>query len=479
MSQIEIYARSEAATLSLQPSIIAIALDRIIFADFLAMVICAPLAYGTVEAWSMALFELNALLLAALLAARFVFDARTTWCAHRLVLPLAALLLLGVLQTVPFGQAAPQVAAPESIALAELGPPTLSLDPQATREATVKLLALAIYFMVAINALGSRERRRVMLLTLTILGFAVAVFAILQRLTWNGKIYWVRPLAPELLPFGPFINPNHFAGMIELILPFAFAYLLFARIKAEQRVLWLFAVVMMAAAVTLSLSRGGLLALGAQFLAFFIIGVARGRRWKVEQSQEPLLMARGALLPTALAAVAAMALWVGYDQITARWQTISQGRGEMSVAQRLGIWHDSWRMFRDRPVWGVGLGAYPTAYPAYGRSSARRERVEQAHNDYLQLLTDGGLIGGAIGLWFLVELLIAARQGWRRLSAARSLERSLVIGGSVAVLGLLVHSLLDFNLQIAANALLFLLAIALATSHDAHASSPKACAPMP
>ncbi len=445
-------------------------LDQLVFVNLMTTVVCAPLAYGAVEAWSIALFELNALLLAVLLALKLALAPREKLHFTRLVLPLLAFLLLGVGQSIPLRSIAANLTAPESVPLVELGPPTLSLDPYATREATIKLLALIIYFLVAINVLSDRERRHKMLIVITVLGFAVSLFGIIQRLTWNGKIYWMRPLAPGMNPFGPFINPNHFAGMIELILPLALAYLLFARIEGQQRTLWFFASVVMAAALILSLSRGGLMALGFELIAFFIIGILSRRRVSSEAHGHRLLQVRGALLPFALAAVAVMALWIGYDQLAVRWQAARQGSREVSLAKRLEIWRDSWRMFRDHPIWGVGLGAYPTAYPFYGRSSAERERVEQAHNDYLQLLTDGGLVGAVIGLWFLIELLVAMRRQWRRLMAARSLERSLTIGGSVAVMGLLVHSFTDFNLQITSNALLFLLAIAFATSLDSTAS---------
>ena len=123
-------------------------------------------------------------------------------------------------------------------------------------------------------------------------------------------------------------------------------------------------------------------------------------------------------------------------------------------------------MFLDHPITGVGLGAFPTAYPAYGRSSAKNERLEQAHNDYLQLLTDAGLIGGLLGLWFLFELVRVARKQFQTLARARGQDRALVVGGFVAMLGIAVHSFLDFNLQIAANALLFLVVVALATAVD-------------
>jgi O-antigen ligase len=130
-------------------------------------------------------------------------------------------------------------------------------------------------------------------------------------------------------------------------------------------------------------------------------------------------------------------------------------------------------MIKDHPLLGVGLGAFPTAYPAYGRSSAHRERLEQTHNDYLQLVTDAGLVGGAIGLWFLIILILRGRKRWRDLKTSRSSDRVLFIGGYVAVLGLLVHSLTDFNLQITSNGLLFLLVVALATSHDPQRKIPE------
>src|SRR5262249_1635751 len=143
-----------------------------------------------------------------------------------------------------------------------------------------------------------------------------------------------------------------------------------------------------------------------------------------------------------------------------------EGANEYSVVTRTEYWRGAWQMFLDHPLTGVGLGAFPTAYPAYGRSSVRNERLEQAHNDYLQLLTDTGLIGAIFGIWFLIELGRVLRRQFRHVYQARSLDRALMVGGAVAMLGIAVHSFLDFNLQIAANALLFLLVVALSTTVD-------------
>lgn len=424
-------------------------LESFIFTDLMVTAIFAVLAYGTVEPWSLALFELNALLVAVLLAIRFVFQPKTDWGNWRIALPLAVWLLLSAAQ----------------IAF------SLTLDRQATKEASVKLLALTVYFLAALVTLRTSERRKIAMVTLTVFGFAVSLFAILQRLTYNGKMYWVRPVSAYIAPFGPYGNYNHFAGMVELLLPLPLAYLLFAKINLEQRLLWLFSVVLMAVALIFSLSRGGILALGIELAALMLFAkwdrlqsVGSGRL--PGQADARSTMGNGLMLGGALAAVVVLALWIGYEPLSKRFGTVRQGAGEYSVVTRTEYWRGAWQMFLDHPIAGVGLGAFPTAYPSYGHSSAKNERLEQAHNDYLQLLADAGLIGALVGLWFLFELIRTARRQFQMLARARNQDRALAIGGYVAMLGIAVHSFLDFNLQIAANALLFLLVVALATTSD-------------
>ena len=436
-------------------------LERVIFLDLVVAVLFSVLAFGAVEPWSIAIFELNALLLAVLLALKFVIDPKLDWKRLRIALPVFALLWLGVVQIIPFGSPA-STTAPENLALAELTANTLSLDPQATREAVVKLLALAIYFFAAIITLPDPQRRRIVFILLTVFGFAVSVFAIVQRLTYNGLMYWVRPVSDYIAPYGPYGNYNHFAGFIELILPLPFAYLLFARINVEQRVLWLFSVVMMAVAVVFSLSRGGMLAIGVEMMALLIIAALN--RGRLGASDRRAALGNKIIVAVAFISIASIALWIGYEPLVKRFQLTREGAQEYSVVTRVEYWRASWRMFLDHPVCGVGLGAFPAIYPSYGRSSAKYERLEQTHNDYLQLLTDAGLIGAALGLWFLFEILRVARRQWAMLTDARSQDRAIIIGGYAAVLGLLIHSFIDFNLQIAANALLFLVVVALATS---------------
>ncbi len=428
-------------------------IESFIFANLLVTTLLSVLAYGTVEPWSLALFELNALLLGVLMATQFVVDADASWRGLRLALPLFGLTLWGAIQTMSFL-------------------PGHSLDVQATRETVVKVLALAIYFVAALHTLRATNRRRIVLLTLTVFGFAVSLFAIIQRLTYNGKMYWIRPVSDYIAPYGPYGNYNHFAGFAELILPLPLAYVLFARVKFEQRLLWLFSAVIMAVAVVFSLSRGGLLAVGSETLALLLVAFFNRDRWRSDAAGSAA--GNRMLLVGGLAVVLLLALWIGYEPLARRFTTVAQGAGEHSVVTRAEYWQASWRMFLDHPLTGVGLGAFPAVYPTYGRSSARLERLEQTHNDYLQLLTDAGLVGVLLGLWFLVALSLALKRLWRRLARSHSQSRVLIVGGSVALLGIALHSFLDFNLQIAANALLCLVVVALLVAHDAPQSHDTA-----
>jgi len=114
-------------------------------------------------------------------------------------------------------------------------------------------------------------------------------------------------------------------------------------------------------------------------------------------------------------------------------------------------------MIADHPLFGVGLGAFAVAYPRYDGGNGLR-RTAEAHNDYLQVLSDTGLVGGSVGLFFLFAFFRIVRNVLR---GEQLREREEALGISVGCLAILAHSLVDFNLQITSNALLFLTLIAL------------------
>ena len=126
-------------------------------------------------------------------------------------------------------------------------------------------------------------------------------------------------------------------------------------------------------------------------------------------------------------------------------------------------------MLADRPVFGFGLGTFPTAYPPY-QSFYSNIFVNEAHDDYMQLLVEMGLAGFGVMVWFLVLL---ARAAWRKLKSGKlGVNGGLALAGSLGVVGILVHSFFDFNLQVASNAAWFYALAAMVASPSV--SEPRA-----
>jgi O-antigen ligase len=145
--------------------------------------------------------------------------------------------------------------------------------------------------------------------------------------------------------------------------------------------------------------------------------------------------------------------WLGGGELTNRLASIhSEARTELAGGARIDIARDSWRMFQRKPVLGWGLGVFPTVYPQY-RSFYTDMFVNEAHDDYVQLLVEMGLLGFAAMLWFLI---LTYRRASKKLEHwTQDANGSLALAAMLGVTGILVHSFVDFNLQIPANAALF------------------------
>src|SRR5262249_39422695 len=137
-------------------------------------------------------------------------------------------------------------------------------------------------------------------------------------------------------------------------------------------------------------------------------------------------------------------LWLGAEPFLSRVaDSLEQAKVSSSDAgflNRGGIWLSTLALIQQHKLFGVGLGAYETVYPAYNASHTE-DIVMQAHNDYLQILADCGVIGGLLALWFLVMLFRAI---WQALKSQDDLLAAVALGGSAGIFAILVHSLFDF-----------------------------------
>lgn len=431
--------------------------DRAILVIFLAAAAFTVLAHGAVDAWSVAVFEALLLLSLLLWAIKFVIDKKIEIKIPVTALPIAAFLLFGIVQSIALTGADGQIS-------------SLSLDAEATRSAVKILVFLLLSHIVAANIFNSSERIRTLMNFLTAFGLILAVFGLIQYFTWNGKFYWLFPVEIDTKGVvGPFVNHNHFAGYLELIIPLPVALILTGAV-GQARFLYGFAAVMMAVAILASLSRGGIIGLTAGIL--FV--AAAGASWSIRRKKSlehrlendaeaarvgtfQSIFRSLAVVALITCAVAAGTIWLGSDPLVERISKNSvvgdDEKAETFEDSRGWIWKNSLKMFEANPVCGVGLGAFETLYPRYSDRYGGSRVIDRAHNDYLQILTDTGSIGGAVGIWFLLTVFLIMRGGLKSLEPFQS---GVVIGVSASIVSMLVHSIFDFNLQIPSTSLLFL-----------------------
>jgi O-antigen ligase len=280
----------------------------------------------------------------------------------------------------------------------------------------------------------------------------VAAFAVLQGLAPNGKLYWISPLEQGGLIYGPYVNHNHYAGLMEMLTPFPLVLAATRFTDGNRKLAVAGIAALMAGSIFLSGSRGGMAAFMAQMVVLGVLLVRnREGSWK-----QPLML--GAFL----AMVIAFLVWMGSNELTQRLISIHSGaREELSGGVRLTIDRDCLRMLVKRPFLGWGLGTFPIVYPEF-RSFYTNFFVNQAHNDYLQLLVETGLAGFSIAIWFLV--LVFRRAAGKLKNWTESASGAMTMAALLGCVGILVHSFLDFNLQIPANAALFYVLCAIAAS---------------
>jgi O-antigen ligase len=386
----------------------------------------AVLAYGGVEEWSQAVLELG----------------------------FALLLLIWALRTYAWNQ--------EVIAISPLLPPLLAFALVATvqlifhRTASVydtrmQLQLLITYILLLVllpQAYYRMSHWRGLLWFLMSLGFFVSVFGILQHLTFNGKLYWFRVMRYGGYPFGPYVNRNHFAGFAEILIPVALVPLVLGKVRRERLFLVALFAVVPIVALLLSASRGGIVSFAVQMVILFSLLLVR-------RLQSKYMLVGGVLVLCAILAVS----WIGVQQVLERFSNYQ--KLDVSMGKRASMRHDTWRIFLDHPALGTGLGTLQMVFPPY-ESAYDAKIVNHTHNDYLEALAETGIPGALCCLWFLAVLLIESVKGLKDLGG--SFGAALNLSGLVGCCGLLVHSLVDFNLHIPANALLFFVSAHLATA---------------
>jgi O-antigen ligase len=440
-------------------------LGTIVFISLLALLVVTAIPYGTAEAWWKAffvcvIFSLTIIwLIEGFLSESWVMDG---W---PLVLPLTALAFLSFLQTLSYGHSSERSGG-VSLPLWN----AISADPYQTRFFVLQLLSLTLAGALLLRYTSTEGRLRTLINVVIGVAVASAIFGILRQTTQH-KLGFGLPLLPLNGGYGQFINKNHFAFLMEMGFGLTLGMILGAGSKREQALIYFAALLPIWTALVLSGSRGALVAMLAQVItAVLLLSVVlrirhtTGSPSKILRISQSLPM-RLVLLLVLICGVALGTLWLGGDQLATK---IEASRIEFSsdkTASREGvsrneIWRMTLRMFAAHPLLGVGMGAYWAAVPVFHDASGTMT-PQEAHNDYLELLASGGIVGAAIGIWFAVVVLRRTRQN---LHSPNRFRQAACFGATVGIIGVAVHSLLDFGLHMIVNAFVFTTLVMIATS---------------
>jgi O-antigen ligase len=383
------------------------------------LLLFGPLAFGAVEPWSIFVVEAGSAALFLLWIGKQMLDGEMNVRWNPLFLPMGTFGALIAAQILFRTTAYPH----DTVSLA------------------LQYLAYAMLCFLAGQTLLRGAQAQSLALIFSIYGAALAGFALLQGISSNGRLYWIRQPRSGGWIYGPYVNHNHYAGLMEMLVPIPLVVSLSRQAAPKVRAVAAATAAVMLGTIFLSGSRGGMLAIVAELiiLAALLIKQKRGLRTAIG-------------IGVFLAIVVGLLTWIGGDELSKRIATVGPGHTELSADIRGYINRDGFRMFLRKPVIGWGLGTFPIVYPEF-RTFYTNFFVNEAHNDYLQLLVEMGLLGFATMIWFVVTVYVRAAKkigNWHS-ETSGAVTLACVLGLS----GILVHSAVDFNLQIPANAALF------------------------
>ncbi|MCI0665093.1 MAG: O-antigen ligase family protein [Acidobacteria bacterium] len=426
-------------------------MDKAITIGLMLVVVFATVAHGVVEPWSVFIFELMSVVLILMWTIKAVADKYLILAIPHTIWPLAVLILLGLAQSIIWGGG---VVGSDAAGSRQ----SLSFDVDSTRGTVMVLCSLLALAVLAANFLTGASRLLASTKFLIFFGAATGVFGLVQHFSGSSSVYWLRQT--QVAPFGPFFNRDHFAGFMELFIALPIALIVTRYAQGEMRIIYGIAAMFMGVAAVFTLSRGGMISMLSELIFISAMGF---RHYKTtglaDRPGNPRMVTSIAAVVVILAAIVIGVIWIGPEPVINRIATGNPDGSDQSnthsfYSVRGAIWEDTWTMIRHNPLTGVGLGAYETAYPIYARDNGVQGITAAAHNDYLQVLADAGVIGAAVVLWFIIVLFRAIARGIR---SPDPLVAAIALGGGAGLFGLLVHSLFDFNLHLPSHAMVFLI----------------------
>ncbi len=421
--------------------------ERGILSLVLGMLVFAPLAFGAVDTWAWLVVQSAA-------AGVFILWGVRLWLNPRPKLlwpPLA----WAVLAFMIYAVARYLTADIEYVARLEM----------------IQVLLLGFLFFAALNNLRGPEQISLVSGTLIATGTVIACYAVAQ-LTHHSNQVW-----NEISPYvgrasGTFISPNNLSCLLAMLLPLALAYLLVGKVHIVTRILLAYAAIAMAAGLAVTFSRGGWFAAAAGIILLLGILLGHGNHRLKAILLLVVMLAGGGFLTSHY-----LSKTVGYmRRVASPDEDPGVSMIDTSADSRWMLWQSAARMWSDHPWFGVGPAHFDYRFREY-RPEFMQDRPDRAHNDYINLLADWGAVGGIIvlaGLGIFIFWLKATWPHVRReendFGSGQSNRFAFFLGASCGLAALAVHSAMDFNLHIPANALVGVSLLALVASNARYAT---------
>ncbi len=446
---------------------------------FFFLLVFTPLAFGTTEAWSYAVMEILA---AVAVLGYFMHVFRHDGALYQVpgIVPLLIFLGYILFQVVPLPAPVVAFLSPRAFEIHTVTRAvtdtsafmTLSLHPGSTVAEFFRYTTYVLFYVLTVQLLSRKDLFRTTVFVVAIFGGLLAFSSILQFYLTTDMALWFRHAPINSIVVGPYVNHNHYAGLMEMMFPMVLGLFLFYRPrihntsllkgiaeifsqeKANIHILIGTSALLIVVSIFVSLSRGAMISTVVSLLVF--TGFLLQRR-----------ISRGnTLLIMGMIILAALSIgWFGWEQILERFARLKNAHG-IIYESRLDFWKDTWALIQDFAFTGSGMGAFSHVYPLY-RTIISDRFLTHAHNDYLELLAEGGVIGFFLAGLFLAVIFFKTYRVFKQRRDAFSIY--LYIGSMSALVAILVHSGTDFNLHIGANGLWFFFAAGMLVA-SAHTS---------
>ncbi|MCP4020825.1 MAG: O-antigen ligase family protein, partial [Desulfobacteraceae bacterium] len=440
---------------------------------FIFLIIFTPLAFGTVEPWSYAIMEI---LTAFALLLFFLSVIRKDDELYKVpgIIPLILLLSYVLFQLIPLPPEVVKFLSPTAYDIqlntnifTNVQTMTLSLNSKATLSEFFRYSTYVMFYVLTVQHLKDKVLLRNTALIITLFGGLLAFSSILQFYLTDHMALWFRHSPNNSIIVGPYINHNHYAGLMEMIFPIVLALFFFYRPrikntslfkgvaeilsheKANIHILIGTAALLIITSIFVSLSRSAMICTFFSLILFTFLLIRRN------VSKGNTIMIVGVIMMTALCIG-----WFGWDQIFERFAKLKNAQGIIHET-RFDFWQDSKKMLDDYKIAGSGFGTFIHTYPSY-RTLKAPHTLTHAHNDYMELISEGGIIAFTLlALFFIVFIYRTYTQFSKRKQA---IAIYLYMGSITSILAMLLHSFTDFNTHIGANGLWFFFVMGFAVS---------------